>query len=178
MAHWHPISAGLHVGYLYRYRLSGSSAATMHVYLFSMLWRACNLTSFSPCLTGSVDYLFASRHKGPRFKSPGGYLCETGISPVSVVSLQCKFSEVYVLRTMCAHEATVSFIAKKDGGAGKSCTRTCQILSLYRSNISSVGSQNCITSHMQNYPEKFIENTRASHSPLDNFRSRNLHDRA
>ncbi len=23
--------------------------------------------------------LFASRHKGPRFKSPGGYLCETGI---------------------------------------------------------------------------------------------------
>jgi hypothetical protein len=33
----------------------------------------------SPCLTGPVDYLFASRHKGPRFKSPGGYLCETGI---------------------------------------------------------------------------------------------------
>ncbi len=42
------------------------------------LWRACNLTSFSPCLTCSVDYLFASRHKGPRFKYPGGYLCETG----------------------------------------------------------------------------------------------------
>jgi hypothetical protein len=39
------------------------------------LWRACNLTSFSPfspCLTGPVDYLFASCHKGPRFKSPGG----------------------------------------------------------------------------------------------------------
>jgi hypothetical protein len=44
-----------------------------------MVWRACNLTSFSPCLTGPVDYLFTSRHKGPRFKSPGGYLCETGI---------------------------------------------------------------------------------------------------
>jgi hypothetical protein len=43
------------------------------------LWRACNLTSFSPCLTGPVDYPFASRHKGPGFKSPGGYLCETGI---------------------------------------------------------------------------------------------------
>ncbi len=43
------------------------------------LRRACNLTSFSPCLTGPVDYLFASRHKGPRFKSPGGYLCETRI---------------------------------------------------------------------------------------------------
>ncbi len=34
--------------------------------------RACNLTSFSPCLTGPVDYLFASCHKGPRFKSPRG----------------------------------------------------------------------------------------------------------
>jgi hypothetical protein len=44
-----------------------------------VLWRACNLLSFSPCLTGPVDYLFASCHKGPRFKSPGGYLCETGI---------------------------------------------------------------------------------------------------
>jgi hypothetical protein len=44
------------------------------------LWRACNLTSFSPCLTSPVDYLFASRHKGPMFKSPGVYLCETGIS--------------------------------------------------------------------------------------------------
>jgi hypothetical protein len=43
------------------------------------LWRACNLTQFSPCLTGPVDYLFASCHKGPRFKSPGGYSCETGI---------------------------------------------------------------------------------------------------
>jgi hypothetical protein len=43
------------------------------------LCRACNLTSFSPCLTGPVDYLFASRHKEPRFKSPGGYLCGTGI---------------------------------------------------------------------------------------------------
>ncbi len=43
------------------------------------LCRACNLTLFSPCLTSPVDYLFASRHKGPRFKSPGGYLSETGI---------------------------------------------------------------------------------------------------
>jgi hypothetical protein len=43
------------------------------------LWRACNLTSFTPCLTGPVDYPFASCHEGPRFKSPRGYLCETGI---------------------------------------------------------------------------------------------------
>ncbi len=51
------------------------------------LWRACNLTWFSPCLTGLVDYLFASRHKGHRFKSPGGYLVWNRDSPVSVVSL-------------------------------------------------------------------------------------------
>ncbi len=51
------------------------------------LWRACNLTSFSPCFTGPVDYLFASRHKGPRFKSPGGVLMWNQDSPVSDVSL-------------------------------------------------------------------------------------------
>jgi hypothetical protein len=44
-----------------------------------VLWRACNPTSFTPCLTSPVDYLFASCHKGLRFKSPGVYLCETGI---------------------------------------------------------------------------------------------------
>jgi hypothetical protein len=54
---------------------------------FVFVWRACNLTSFSPCLTGPVDHPFASYHQGPGFKSPRGYLCETGISPVSVVSL-------------------------------------------------------------------------------------------
>ncbi len=51
------------------------------------MWRACNLTSFSPCLTSPVDYLFASRHKGPRFRSPGGVLVWNRVSPVSVVSL-------------------------------------------------------------------------------------------
>ncbi len=55
------------------------------------LWRTCNLTSFSPCLTGLVDYLFASRHKGPRFKSPGGVLMWNWDSPVCVVSLQFKW---------------------------------------------------------------------------------------
>jgi hypothetical protein len=48
------------------------------------VWRACNLTSFSPCLTGPVDYLFASRHKGPRFKSPGGVLMWNRDSPISL----------------------------------------------------------------------------------------------
>jgi hypothetical protein len=47
--------------------------------LIISLWRAYNLTVFLPCLTGPVDYPFASHHKGPGFKSPGGYLCETGI---------------------------------------------------------------------------------------------------
>jgi hypothetical protein len=44
-----------------------------------IMWRACNLTSFSPCLTGPVDYPFAFRHKRPGFKSPEAHLCETGI---------------------------------------------------------------------------------------------------
>ncbi len=51
------------------------------------LWRACNLTSFSPCLTGPVDYPFASLHKGPGFKSSGGVLIWNRDSPVSFVSL-------------------------------------------------------------------------------------------
>ncbi len=32
-----------------------------------------------PCITGPVNHPFASLHKGPGFKTPGGYLCETGI---------------------------------------------------------------------------------------------------
>ncbi len=43
------------------------------------LWRACNLTAFTSCLTGPVDYPFASRLEGPRFNPQGGYLCETEI---------------------------------------------------------------------------------------------------
>ncbi len=36
------------------------------------LWRACNLTVFTPCLTGPVDYPFASHHEGPGFNPQGG----------------------------------------------------------------------------------------------------------
>jgi hypothetical protein len=58
----------------------GSAVTRIAIYVNKLeLWRACNLTSFSPCLTGPVDYPFASHHKGPGFKSPGGYLCETRI---------------------------------------------------------------------------------------------------
>jgi hypothetical protein len=42
--------------------------------------RACNLTSFSPCLTGPVDYPFASRHKGPGFKPQGDTNVKPGFS--------------------------------------------------------------------------------------------------
>ncbi len=59
------------------------------------LCTACNLTSFSPFLTGPVDYLFASRHKGLRFKSPGGYLCETGI----LLLVLSRYSIVFVFVT-------------------------------------------------------------------------------
>jgi hypothetical protein len=41
--------------------------------------RACNLTAFIQGLTGPVGHPFASRHEGPRFNTPGGFLCETGI---------------------------------------------------------------------------------------------------
>jgi hypothetical protein len=47
---------------------------------YKYMWRACNLTLFLPCLTGPVDYLFASRHKGHRFKSPGGTYVKPGFS--------------------------------------------------------------------------------------------------
>ncbi len=65
------------------------------------LWRACNLTSFSPCLTGPLDYLFASRHKGPVFKTSGVLLWDRD-SPVSVVSLQCPSWRCWMdLRHLC-----------------------------------------------------------------------------
>ncbi len=53
-----------------------------------------DLTSFSPCLTGPVDYPFASRHKGPEFKSPGGYLHETGIL---LLALSCYIGDPDVI---------------------------------------------------------------------------------
>jgi hypothetical protein len=43
-----------------------------------ILWTACNLTSFSQCLTGPVDYPFASHHEGPGFNSQGGTYVKPG----------------------------------------------------------------------------------------------------
>jgi hypothetical protein len=61
------------------------------------LHRACNLTSISPCLTGPVDYLFASRHKGPKFKSPGVYLCETGILLLALSRYSIAFTNHFLM---------------------------------------------------------------------------------
>jgi hypothetical protein len=64
------LAAGLPSGFTTMSRLLGGGA----------LWKACNLTTLSPCLTGPVDYLFPSRHKGPRFQSPGGTYVKLGFS--------------------------------------------------------------------------------------------------
>jgi hypothetical protein len=70
-----------HITFLSRFHARCRSPFQLHNRWSRLLggapWRACNLTSFSPCLTGPVDYPFASRHKGCGFKSPGGYVCET-----------------------------------------------------------------------------------------------------
>ncbi len=50
------------------------------------MWRACNLIAFTPCLTGPVNYPFASHHEGPGF-NPGGVFMWNRDSPVSDVLL-------------------------------------------------------------------------------------------
>jgi hypothetical protein len=52
------------------------------------LWKAYNLTSFSPCLTGPVDYPLASRHKDTWIQIPWGGTYVKPEPSVSVVSLQ------------------------------------------------------------------------------------------
>jgi hypothetical protein len=53
----------------------------------------CGEPAISPCLTGPVDYPFASRHKGPGFK-PWGYLCKTGIL---LLALSCYIGDPDVI---------------------------------------------------------------------------------
>jgi hypothetical protein len=87
-----------HTAYLSRFHTCCRSPFRLHNHRIGCwggaLWRACNLTSFSSCLTGPVDYLFASCHKGPRFKSTGGYLCETGILLLAL----SRYSKIYILK--------------------------------------------------------------------------------
>ncbi len=72
-----------HTALLSRFHTCCRSSFRLHNWrsrlLGGTLWRACNLTTFTPYLTGPVDYAFGSHHEGPGFKSRGGYLCETGI---------------------------------------------------------------------------------------------------
>ncbi len=58
------------------------------------LWRACNLTAFTPCLTGPVDYPFAPRHEGPGFNPQGNIYVKPGFSCCSVVLLQSQYLSV------------------------------------------------------------------------------------
>jgi hypothetical protein len=89
------------------------------------LRRACNLTSFSPCLTGLVDYPFASCHEGPGFKSPGGHLCGTRIlllamscyNPLLLDSTTTRMFSVFVLLAMSLAEQlliTQCYCKKRD----------------------------------------------------------------
>ncbi len=46
-----------------------------------------------------MEYLFASRHKGPRFKSPGGYLSETRI----LLLAMSRYSSAFILIRYCEY---------------------------------------------------------------------------
>jgi hypothetical protein len=65
---------------------------------FYQVVRACNISPFSPCLTGPMDYPFASCHKGPGFKSPGGYLRKTGIP---LLALSCYIGDPDMIDHHC-----------------------------------------------------------------------------
>ncbi len=52
----------------------------LYIVVYGVLCRACNLTSFSPCLTGPVDYLFAPCHEGPGFNPQGVTFLKPGFS--------------------------------------------------------------------------------------------------
>ncbi len=87
-----------HTALLSRFHARCRSSFQLHNWhsrlLGGALWRACNLTTFTPSLTGPVDYPFASHHEGLGF-NPQGVLMWDWDSPVSVVSLQDH------LRTWC-----------------------------------------------------------------------------
>ncbi len=72
------------------------------------MFRACNLPSLSPCLTGPVDYLFASRQKGPRLKSPGGYLFKTGILLLTLSRYNLVSSVIFAFTAAFIEELTSS----------------------------------------------------------------------
>jgi hypothetical protein len=59
-----------------------------------------------------VDYLFASCHKGLRFKSPGGYLCETGILMLAMSHYRTHFANVFAFLNETADDCDSIFLCK------------------------------------------------------------------
>jgi hypothetical protein len=77
-----------HTAFLSRFHACCRSPFRLHNWRSWLLGRACNLTSFLPCLTGPVDYLFTSHHKGTQVQIPRGVLMWNRDFPVRIVSLQ------------------------------------------------------------------------------------------
>ncbi len=94
-----------HTAFLSWFHARCRSSFWLHNWLSRLLggalWRACNPTSFSPYLTGPVDYPFASRHKRIGFKSPGGYFCETGISLLALSHYSSQNSHKHIFPCVC-----------------------------------------------------------------------------
>jgi hypothetical protein len=56
------------------------SSACINQCTYTLLWRACNLNAFAPCLTGPVVLLFAFCHQDPVFNPQGGTFVKLGFS--------------------------------------------------------------------------------------------------
>ncbi len=53
---------------------------TSFIFQYIIMCRACNLTAFIPCLTGPVDYPFASCYEGPGLNPQAGTYVKPGFS--------------------------------------------------------------------------------------------------
>jgi hypothetical protein len=93
------------------------------------MWRACNLTSFTPCLTGPVDYPLASRHEGPGFKSPGGgTYVKPGFSAETDIDMDTDMDmDTTRIRTVTEHEHGQGLRLGHGQGYGHVCTVQQQI---------------------------------------------------
>jgi hypothetical protein len=105
------------------------------------MWRACNLTAFTPCLTSPVDYPFASRHEGPRFNPRGGTYMKTGwAGPLPEPSLGHRADNVIIpldlTQLFCpgftlAAGPPSSFATDIVGCLGGALWRACNLTALY-----------------------------------------------
>jgi hypothetical protein len=67
---------------------------------------AISLHSHHVSLVQWTMYLFASHHQGPRFKSPGGYLCETGILLLALSCYNINNGRFLALPVNCGQDRT------------------------------------------------------------------------